>query len=78
MAEGVPVDSPTLADQVSELYELVAGYHATHLLEIARELGVWGALAKGPGSLPKSSRRGLAPARSPQMCSPDSVLVRAA
>ena len=49
VAEGVPVDSPTLADQVSKLYELVAGYHATHLLEIARELGVWDALAKGPG-----------------------------
>ena len=30
---------PTLADQVSRLYDLVAGYHATHLVEIARELG---------------------------------------
>src|SRR6266576_191218 len=46
LAKGVPVTSPTLADQVSKLYELVAGYHATHLLEIARELGVWDALAK--------------------------------
>ena len=32
--------NPTLADQVSRLYDLVAGYHATHMLEIARELGV--------------------------------------
>ena len=49
VAEGVPVTSPTLAGQVSKLYELIAGYHATHLLEIARELGVWEALAKSPG-----------------------------
>ena len=49
MAEGVPVASPTLADQVSKLYELIAGYHATHLMEIARELGVWEALAHDPG-----------------------------
>jgi SAM-dependent methyltransferase len=41
--------SPSLADQVSKLYELVAGYHATHLLEIARELGVWNALTQSPG-----------------------------
>jgi SAM-dependent methyltransferase len=46
-------DGPTLADQVSKLYDLVAGYHATHLLEIARELGVWEALTKSPG-LPSS------------------------
>src|SRR5215213_8686067 len=41
--------TPTLADQVSRLYDLVAGYHATHMLEIARELGIWDALAKDPG-----------------------------
>jgi SAM-dependent methyltransferase len=40
---------PTLADQVSKLYDLIAGYHATHLLEIARELGVWDALTQSPG-----------------------------
>ena len=39
----------TLADQVSKLYDLVAGYHATNLLEIARELGVWEALTRSPG-----------------------------
>ena len=38
-----------LADQVSKLYDSVAGYHVTHLLEIARELGVWDALARTPG-----------------------------
>ena len=40
---------PSMADQVSRLYELIAGYHATNLLEIARELGVWEALARHPG-----------------------------
>ena len=41
--------TPTLADQVSRLYDLVAGYHATNLLEVARELGVWEALTRRPG-----------------------------
>jgi SAM-dependent methyltransferase len=40
---------PTLADQVSRLYDLIAGYHATHLVEIARELGVWEAVTSAPG-----------------------------
>jgi SAM-dependent methyltransferase len=40
---------PTLADQVTRLYELIAGYHATNLLEVARELGVWEALTRDPG-----------------------------
>ena len=39
-SENNPAATLTLADQVSKLYELVAGYRATHLLEIARELGV--------------------------------------
>jgi hypothetical protein len=46
--EGGPA-SPTLADQVSRLYDLIAGYHATNLLEVARQLGVWEALARHPG-----------------------------
>ena len=46
MASDRPV---TLADQVSRLYDLIAGYHVTHLLEIARELGVWKALVRDPG-----------------------------
>jgi SAM-dependent methyltransferase len=41
--------NPTLADQVSRLYDLVAGYHATHMMEVARELGVWEALTRDPG-----------------------------
>jgi SAM-dependent methyltransferase len=49
MTERDPAAVPTLADQVSKLYVLVAGYHATNLLEIARELGVWEALTKSPG-----------------------------
>jgi SAM-dependent methyltransferase len=44
-----PESPPTLADQVSRLYDLIAGYHVTHLLEIARELGVWAALVRAPG-----------------------------
>src|SRR5215218_4889501 len=46
MASGNP---PTLADQISRLYDLIAGYHVTHLLEIARELGLWQALVRDPG-----------------------------
>jgi SAM-dependent methyltransferase len=48
-ADDVPAATPTLADQVSRLYDLIGGFHATHLLEIARELGVWEALAQRPG-----------------------------
>jgi len=44
-----PDGAPTLADQVSKLYDLIAGFHTTHLLEIARELGVWEALTERPG-----------------------------
>ena len=40
--ERMTVDSPTLADQVSKLYELIAGYHATHMVDIGRELGALG------------------------------------
>jgi hypothetical protein len=46
--EGLPA-TPTLADQISRLYDLIAGYHATNLLEVARQLGVWEALAARPG-----------------------------
>jgi hypothetical protein len=48
---GNPPDSPTLADQVSKLFDLMAGYHVTHLVEIARELGVWDALTQNPGRI---------------------------
>jgi SAM-dependent methyltransferase len=49
MTEPAPVEGPSLADQVSKLYDLIGGFHATHLLEIARELGVWEALTQRPG-----------------------------
>ncbi len=48
-SERDPAPEPTLADQVSRLYDLIGGYHATHLLEIGRDLGVWEALAQAPG-----------------------------
>ena len=40
---------PTLPEQVTKLYDLISGYHATHLLEIGRELGVWEAITAQPG-----------------------------
>ena len=49
-----PVEGPSLAGQVSKLYDLIAGYHVTHLLEIARELGVWG----GADAAPRHHLRG--------------------
>ncbi len=42
-------ESPTLADQVSKLYDLIAGYHATHMIEIGHKLGAWAALTEDPG-----------------------------
>lgn len=49
MTETSTPDAPTLAEQVGKLYDLVAGYHMTHLVEIARELGVWEVLTREPG-----------------------------
>lgn len=40
---------PTLAQQVTKLYDIIAGFHGTHLLEIGRALGVWEALTATPG-----------------------------
>jgi SAM-dependent methyltransferase len=40
---------PTLAQQVSRLYEIIAGYHGTHLLEIGRAVGFWEAITAVPG-----------------------------
>ena len=40
---------PTLAQQVSRLYEIISGYHGTHLLEIGRAVGFWEALTAAPG-----------------------------
>jgi SAM-dependent methyltransferase len=41
--------APTLADQVTRLYDLIGGYHATHLLEVGRAVGAWEAITAGPG-----------------------------
>ncbi len=38
-----------MADQVSKLYDLIGGYHATHMVDIGRELGAWAALTQSPG-----------------------------
>ena len=48
-ADPRPAGSPALADQVSKLYELIAGYHATHMIEIGHQLGAWAALTEDPG-----------------------------
>ena len=40
---------PSLAEQVSRLYDLIAGYHMTNLIEVAREVGVWERIAAEPG-----------------------------
>lgn len=42
-------ERPTLSDQVTRLYDVIAGYHATNLIEIARELGVWEVITAQPG-----------------------------
>ena len=39
-----------MPQQVTKLYDLIAGYHATHLLEIGHQLGVWEAITAAPGS----------------------------
>jgi SAM-dependent methyltransferase len=58
-AEGTQAAAPTLAEQVSRLYELIAGYHATNLIEIARELGTWEALTQSPGLTSEALARRL-------------------
>src|SRR5688572_2354130 len=47
--ETTPVTTPSLSDQVSRLYDIIGGYHAAHMLQIAHELGVWKAVASNPG-----------------------------
>jgi SAM-dependent methyltransferase len=39
----------TLAEQVSRLYDLIAGYHLTNLIEVAREVGAWERITAQPG-----------------------------
>src|SRR5260221_4411907 len=40
---------PTLPQQVTKLYDLISGFHATYLLQIGRDLGVWEAITATPG-----------------------------
>ncbi len=43
------LQGPTLSEQVTRLYDIIAGYHATNLLAVAEELGVWRAITAEPG-----------------------------
>jgi ubiquinone/menaquinone biosynthesis C-methylase UbiE len=40
---------PTLPEQVTKLYDLISGFHATYLLSVGRDLGVWEAITATPG-----------------------------
>jgi SAM-dependent methyltransferase len=40
---------PTLAEQVTRLYDLIAGYHLTNLVEVGREVGAWEQITSEPG-----------------------------
>ena len=43
------VQTPTLSEQVTRLYDIIAGYHATNLLKVAQDLGVWRAITHQTG-----------------------------
>jgi SAM-dependent methyltransferase len=49
MTEAGRTDSPSLSEQVTRLYDLIGGYHATNLMDIADKLGVWPAVTATPG-----------------------------
>ena len=40
---------PSMAEQVSRLYDLIAGYHVTNLIEVARAVGAWERISSRPG-----------------------------
>jgi SAM-dependent methyltransferase len=65
-----PADTPSLAEQVTRLYDLIGGYHATNLVEIGRELGIWEALAADPGlgTAELAARLGIDPAYTDTLC----------
>ena len=48
-----------MADQVTRLYDLIGGYHATQLMEIARQLGLWSLLTTQPGLTSTAIAAGL-------------------
>jgi SAM-dependent methyltransferase len=62
--------SPSLADQVSRLYDLIAGYHLTNLIEVAREVGAWERIAAQPGisSAALAAELGTDPGYTDVMC----------
>ncbi len=49
-APGADPAAPSLADQVSRLYDLIAGYHVTNLIEVGREVGAWEGITAHPGT----------------------------
>jgi SAM-dependent methyltransferase len=49
MADAGRTDTPSLSEQVTRLYDLIGGYHATNLMDIADRLGVWAAVTATPG-----------------------------
>ena len=56
---GADGPGPSLAEQVSRLYDLIAGYHLTNLIEVAREVGVWERITNQPGIASKALADGL-------------------
>ncbi|MGH7267201.1 MAG: SAM-dependent methyltransferase [Candidatus Rokuibacteriota bacterium] len=62
--------APTLADQVTRLYDLIGGYHATHLLEVGRALGAWETItaASGITSAELAQRLGTEPFYTDVLC----------
>lgn len=61
---------PTLPEQVTKLYDLISGFHATHLLAIGRDLGVWEAITDTPGitSDALAARLGIEPYYTEVLC----------
>jgi len=55
----VTTSGPSLADQVTKLYEIIAGYHTSHLIEIGRDLGVWEYLVANPGAASEQAATSL-------------------
>lgn len=46
---GVDPAGPSIAEQVSRLYDLIAGHHVTNLIEAARAVGAWERITSRPG-----------------------------
>ena len=61
---------PTLPEQVTKLYELISGFHATYLLSIGRDLGAWEAITATPGSTSEAlaSKLGTDPYYTEMLC----------